>query len=120
MSNFLKILPLFLLTALLVAGCDFGKSPDMDKVRDVLMEEYGEEVYGEEAFADEEAVGETKGGPFAFDSECNDEGCQQGFRDYMVIAWGEDWETECEEEDKVAEYEFYLVLREELGLGGGG
>lgn len=118
MSNYLKILPLFLLTVFLVAGCDFGKSPDMDKVRDILMEEYGEEVYGEEAFSEGEVVEETKGGPFEFGSEC-DTDCQQGFREYMVVVWGEDWKTECDEELKVDEYEFYLVLREELGLGGG-
>lgn len=116
MSNYLKILSLFFLTVFLVAGCDFGKSPDMDKVRDVLLEEYGEEALGEEAFAEGDVVDEAKAATFAFGPEC-DADCQQGFREYMLVVWGEDWETECLEEDKVAEYEFYLVLREELGLG---
>lgn len=119
MYKLLKILPVFILTALVIAGCDFGKDPNMDKVKDVLLQEYGEEVLSDEVLSEETAADETKAETFAFDSECNDADCQEGFYDYMVIAWGEDWETEVDEDMKIAEYEFYLELREQLGMGGG-
>ena len=118
MFKYLKIVTLFLAALVVLAGCDFGKSPNMDQVRDTLMAEYGdqvfteEELYGEYGEYGEEGEEGAEGGDgiFEFGPECLDEVCQEGFENYLLL-WYEDPIAECDNPCRIIEYASYMDMK---------